>query len=98
NARSGPGCLTTLHAASTSAHLAEAEPRLEIRPERAGVSPDWRTFGSSPRYAPSLRLVKTRSGRPIAAINVAAQAANLDRDSDGRFLDALAAAEPLFKA
>jgi hypothetical protein len=30
-ARSGPGWLTTGHAASTSAHRAEAEPRFEIR-------------------------------------------------------------------
>jgi hypothetical protein len=61
----GPGCLTTLHAASPSAHRAFADPRLEIRPDRAGASPDWRTFGSSPRYATSLRLVINHS-HPIS--------------------------------
>ena len=40
---------TTLQAASTSAQRAAAEPRLLIRPLRAGASPDWRTFGSRPR-------------------------------------------------
>lgn len=33
-----------LRAASTSAHGTFADPRLEIRPERAGASPDWRTY------------------------------------------------------
>jgi len=73
NARSGPGCVTTLHAAPTSAHRADADPRLEIRPERAGASPDWRTFGSRPRYATSLRLVMNRDGSPIAPRKLAAQ-------------------------
>jgi hypothetical protein len=47
--RIGPGWRATCHAASTSAQRAVADPRLEIRPLRAGASPDWRTFGSSPR-------------------------------------------------
>ena len=40
NARSGPGCLTTLHAASTSAHRADADPRLEIGPASSDLRSD----------------------------------------------------------
>lgn len=43
------GWSTVVHAASTSAHRAEGEPRFEIRPLRAGPSPDCLTRGSSPR-------------------------------------------------
>jgi hypothetical protein len=46
---SGLGCSTALHAACTSARRAEADPRLEIPPLRAGCSPDCLTFGSEPR-------------------------------------------------
>jgi hypothetical protein len=56
-----------------SAQRADADPRFEIRPLRAGASPDWRTFGSKPKYATSLRLVMNRHGSPTAAMNDAAQ-------------------------
>ena len=49
------------------------DPRFEIRPLRAGPSPDCLTRGSSPRYATSLRLVRNRLGFPTAAMNEAAQ-------------------------
>ena len=49
NACHGPGCRTALPATSIKAQRADADPRLEIRPERAGPSPDRRTFGSRPR-------------------------------------------------
>jgi hypothetical protein len=63
------------HARRTRPHAQRTptDPRLEMRPERAGSSPDCLTRGSSPRYASSLRLVRNRSALPTAAMNEAAQ-------------------------
>lgn len=44
-ALNGPGWWTTNQVASTGAHRAETDQHLEIEPDRAGVSPDWRTPG-----------------------------------------------------
>src|ERR1700740_4029 len=74
-ARSGPGCRTAAHAASTSTERAWTLPRLEMRPWRAVSAPDWRTLGSSPRYATSWRGVAKREMSPIAPIREAATAA-----------------------
>src|SRR5215218_5905531 len=69
NACSGPGCKTTLQAASTSAQRAAAEPRLLIRPLRAVGDP--RRFLASRKLVGYLGLdpkVRQSGDAPAAAI------------------------------
>ena len=74
SACSGPGWQTTLQAASTSAQRADAEPRLVIRPLRAGSLAGLADLRVQPEVGDQLaRWSRTGGCRRSAARNVAAQ-------------------------